>query len=478
MRIPNWKVLVLVAGALGNVHAQSLRSGGCSDLYGTAPAPAVQQSQDKLSDNEAVARVHLVGFGHHGHHGGHSCLFKRGGCSVGSCGAPVPYGLPAAGFYSAPLVANQPSTFYQAPTYFQAPGHYQGHGYEYSTPQQGGYYQAPGYSVLQGAAGVAVSGACAPSVSHVDNAVLNFGNTIQGGSGYGAVVVPTQQRSLIDCGPVTSYKVVLEPKYFTETREVPSTEYQNETRYRTRTVPRTVPIETQDYRTITTMVPRSETKTIEYTVLVPQTSEKSVDVVETVPVWNDVSEQYTVRVPTVVEVPEEYKVRVPQLVDQEFTYTVQVPQSQTETRMHTVTNAVPVTRTRTIQVLQPVTRTQTVTKDYGHWETYVEEVAVPAAVSGCTTGGAYSAAPVANYAVGHSGSSCGTGHGCGLLGRHHGCGLFRRGGCGASASSCGAGGCSAGGCCWCAAGGCFAGVALLVVVVRTRQLALDAAKLW
>ncbi len=131
---------------VGNVHAQSLRSGGCSDLYGTAPAPAVQPAQDKLSDNEAVSRVHLVGFGHHGHHGGHSCLFKRGGCSVGSCGAPVPYGLPAAGFYSAPLVANQQSTFYQAPTYFQAPGHHQGHGFEYSTVQHGGYYQAPGFT--------------------------------------------------------------------------------------------------------------------------------------------------------------------------------------------------------------------------------------------------------------------------------------------------------------------------------------------
>ncbi len=193
-------------------------------------------------------------------------------------------------------------------------------------------------------------------------------------------MVPTQQRSLIDCGPVTSYKVVLEPKYFTETREVPSTEYQNETRYRTRTVPRTVPVETQDYRTITTLVPRSETKTIEYTVLVPQTSEKSVDVVETVQFG------MTFLSSTQSEFQRLSKCQrntgaCSQLVDQEFTYTVQVPQSQTETRIHTVTNAVPVTRTRTIQVLQPVTRTQTVTKDYGHWETYVEEVAVPSAAS-------------------------------------------------------------------------------------------------
>ncbi len=44
--------------------------------------------------------------------------------------------------------------------------------------------------------------------------------------------------------------------------------------------------------------------------------------------------------------------------------------------MQTVTNAVPVSKTRTVQTYQPVTRTQTVTKDYGHWEDRVEEVAV------------------------------------------------------------------------------------------------------
>ncbi len=286
----------------------------------------------------------------------------------------------------------------------------------------------------------------------------------------GAVIVQTEQRSLMDCGPVNSYKVVLEPKYFTETRAVSSTEYQTETRYRTRIIPRTVPVETQDYKTITVMVPRSETKTIEYTVLVPKTSEKTVEVVDTVPVWTEVAEQYTVKVPTVVDVPEEYKVKVAQLVDQEFTYTVQVPQALTETRLQSVTNAVPVTRTRTVQTLTPVTRMQSVTKDYGHWEDRVEEVTVSTPVPAGNYSAPACSAPVYSSPVGYSAPSCGQAAGVGQCSTHagagHGCRLFRRGGCGTSCglgSHCGCGrgaGCGAGtGCGASASSGCGSQVA-------------------
>jgi len=311
------------------------------------------------------------------------------------------FGAPTLAYQQAPAV-----NYFTAPTAqcYQAPD-----------------YQAPGYQNSGAAASTAGCGTCG-------NAVVAYGNTIQSNvGGYGAVVVPTEQRTLMDIGPINSYKVVLEPKYFTETRAVSTTEYQNEVRYRTRVVARTVPVETQDYKTITVMGPRSETKTVEYTVLVPQTSEKTVEIVDTIPVWTEVAEQYTVKVPTVVDVPEEYKVRVPQLADQEFTYTVQVPQTLTETRMHSVTNAIPVTKTRTVQTYQPVTRMQTVTKDYGHWEDRIEEVVVAApavsydsaaysAPAECAAPAVYGA-PAPVYSNGG-----GVGYGCGNSGRG-GCGL-------------------------------------------------------
>lgn len=431
MRRLNHFALLLLAGTFGQAHAQSLRSGGCSDLYGTSPA----QQVETVSATEKSSRVHLISTNLSAGGAVHPVgLFRKGGCSHGGCAAPMQFGAPAAAYYQAP-VAN----YYTAPAvqYYQGPAHQN--------------------------SGAPSSAGC----TSCGNAVVAYGNTIQSNAGgYGAVVVPTEQRTLIDIGPINSYKVVLEPKYFTETQAVCTTEYQNETRYRTRVVARTVPVETQDYKTITVMVPRSETKSVEYSVLVPQTSEKTVEVVDTVPVWTEVAEQYTVKVPTVVDVPEEYKVRVPQLVDQEFTYTVQVPQTLTEMRLQSVTNAIPVTKTRTVQTCQPVTRMQTVTKDYGHWEDRVEEVVVAApavsydagayaAPAACAAPAVY-AAPAPAYSGGN-GVGCGSGHagrcGCGLGGgRHHGCGLFRRGGCGASAASCGTG-CGSGSC-GSVAGGC------------------------
>jgi hypothetical protein len=288
------------------------------------------------------------------------------------------------------------------------------------------------------------------------------------GSTTGQTVVEAQQQELFDCGPVTTYRVVMEPKYITESRPVQVTEYRDEVRTRTRVVSRQVPVEVQDYRTITVMVPTAETKTIEYTVLVPQQNEKSVEVVESVPVWNEVTEEYTVRVPKVVDVPEEYSVRVPQLRSEEFTYTAYVPQAQTQTKIHTFTNAVPVTKTRTVQVCRPVTRTQTVTKDYGHWEVRVEEVAAasvpaitysapaaswsaPVTYSGVSMGGC---GTTATYRSGASVGSCGSCGGCGQVyaTRAHGCRIARRcgscGGCGLRAH----GGTGCGGSCGSASG--------------------------
>ncbi|MCA9192224.1 MAG: hypothetical protein KDB03_10690 [Planctomycetales bacterium] len=278
-----------------------------------------------------------------------------------------------------------------------------------------------------------------------------------------AVTTVAPSMELADCGPVQSYKVVMEPEYFTETKVEYATEYQDEVRYRTNQVARQVPVEVQDYRTTTVMVDKTETKTVEYSVLVPQTSEKTVDVTETVPVWNEVSENYTVRVPHVVDVPEEYTVRVPQLNEEQFSYTVQIPQSQTISRTQLVTNSVPVVKTRTVQVSRPVTRMQTVTKDYGHWEVRVEEVA--GSMQTCQPAATYSGQVVSGgcgsvgggcgaVGVGCSGSAggcssyagqCGSCGGCGRIRSYRG-GCFTNsacrscGGCGVVSSGCGQGG--------------------------------------
>lgn len=250
-------------------------------------------------------------------------------------------------------------------------------------------------------------------------------------------IVTAPETELVDCGPVESFKVVMVPDYITQTDYQPVTTYKQEIRQRTRVIPRKVPVEVEDYRTKTVMIPKTETKTVEYTVLVPQRQEKTVEIVETVPVWNEVAENYTVRVPTVVEVSEDYTVQVAQLRDEQFTYTVYVPQAQTITKMQTVTNAVPVTKTRTIQVSRPVTRTQTVTKDYGRWEVRVEEVAAPA-VSYAAPAVSYSAAPSPVYASGGCGVGSSSCSGCGGCGQTY---TTTASGCVASSTCGGCGGC-------------------------------------
>ncbi len=251
-----------------------------------------------------------------------------------------------------------------------------------------------------------------------------------------AISAATIQRTdLLDCGPVASYQVVMQTEYVAEKQFVPFTEYRDEVRYRTKTVSRQVPVEVKDYRTRTVLIPKTETKTVDYNVLVPQQQEKVVQVTESVPVWNEVQETFTVKVPNLVDVTEEFKVRVPQLRDETFTYTVQVPQTQTQQKIQRVTNAVPVTKTRTVQISRPVTKTQMVTRDLGHWELRVEEVASsvgcgatssPAiSIGGCGTGTTYVSNGCGTVQPTYSYSSCGrqaVSSPCGGCGRKSACG--------------------------------------------------------
>lgn len=177
------------------------------------------------------------------------------------------------------------------------------------------------------------------------------------------------------CEPITGYRTVMESTFVTETQYINTTEVRQETRQRVRQVTKSVPVTYEDYRIKSVAVPRTETKTVEYSVLVPEQSTKTVSVKVSVPEWSDVTDTYKVKVPILSEVQETYQVKVPRLRDETFTYTVYVPQTESVTKMQTVTNAVPVVKTRTVQRTIPKYTTQTVTKDYGHWETVVEEVA-------------------------------------------------------------------------------------------------------
>ncbi len=269
--------------------------------------------------------------------------------------------------------------------------------------------------------------------------------------------VPTMQMQSsvavgpqIVCEPVTGYRTVMESTFVTETQYVTAMETKQETRTRVKQVSKTVPVTVEDFRTKVTMVPTTETKTIEYSVLVPEQSTKTVDVTVSVPVWNEVSENYTVKVPVISDIQETYNVNVPRLKDETFTYNVFVPQTETVTKMQTVTNVVPVVKTKTVQRTVPSYSTQSVTKDYGHWETVVEEVA------GSSYGAAQvvqaapmmtCAAPAASYSTGCgntamttvvSGGGCGNGifasqsRGCGHRAKACGC-AKRSGNCGCSA---------------------------------------------
>lgn len=365
----------------------------------------------------------------------HHHRLRQGGCSDPCQTASAWGGVGYNSAYSVGGYAGYGACNVGAPAYASgAPAYgYSAPAYGYSAPAYG--YSAPAYSQCAPVA----SAPYAPSYAQAYSAPANT-----------APYAPTYQMpASVDLGPMTMYKVVLEPQVTTESRIVNSTEYRDEQRTRARVVQRTQPVQFEDYRTRTVMVPKTETKTIEYSVLVPHTSEKTVEVVESVPVWKEVQQNYTVKVPVLTDVQEEYEVRVAQLQDQEFTYTVYVPHAETQTRMQTVTNAVPVTKSRTVTVNVPVARTQTVTKDYGHWETRMEEVTVQSSVgysSNVDAGYAPAAASCGVSSVGYGMGGCspsvsvgaGTGrHHCHIIGKllhHHrgraACGNCGGGGCG------------------------------------------------
>ena len=259
-----------------------------------------------------------------------------------------------------------------------------------------------------------------PSQTYSTGVVYSSGPSVMGGS---VVTSSVPARETI-CEPVVGYRVVMKPTYVTESRMVNVTESQPETRFRTKTVYKTVPVTEEMYRTKVVNVPKTDTKTITYSVLVPVKEEKQVEVTESVPQWSEIPEEYTVRVPTLVDVPETYTVKVPKLVDETFTYTVNVPQAVTTQKTRTVVNAVPVTKSRTIEVAVPKTTMQTVTKDYGHWEEQVVEVAAaPVASTVAYVGGCGSVSSVSSACGGSCGRrSCGCGSCGGCVSKCGGCG--------------------------------------------------------
>lgn len=319
-------------------------------------------------------------------------------------------------------------------------------------------------AMLLASAGISQAGNCVPCGGCSDpcaGAPAGCGNVVVAGAGcasggcFGAGAAGAMDGAIVNsnlggvaeqlCKPIKGYKVVMEPKYVTESRPVTVWKTRNETRYRTKKVYKTVPVTETKYRSKTIMVPRTETKTVKYSQLVPVKSEKTIELTESVPVWSEVAEEYTVRVPELIEVADTYTVKVPQLQEETFTYTVNVPHTVSEKKIHLAVNAVPVTKTRTIQVCVPTTTMQSVTKDYGHWEEQLVEVPAGSAGAGAST-------------ISYGTRRVSTGR-TGLLGR-----LFGGGGstryvstCAPACSACGT---SCGGSCGASAGGCGGAVAM------------------
>jgi hypothetical protein len=134
--------------------------------------------------------------------------------------------------------------------------------------------------------------------------------------------------------PVYVEKTIMVPTYVEESRTVKQTVYETETRIKTVTVKKCVPVQEERTRTYTVMVPEKKTKTINYTARKP--------------VWMAVSKKYTVRVPV--------------WSNKDVTYTVMVPTKEQRQG------------TRAVSKRLPVTKTQTVKRDKGGYETHVVEV--------------------------------------------------------------------------------------------------------
>ena len=167
------------------------------------------------------------------------------------------------------------------------------------------------------------------------------------------------------------------PEWGTETRIVNATEYRTESRDRTITVNRQVAETQQRTQTYTVMVPQTRTRTVSYTVSKPVYETQSVNYTVNVPVWNDVAKEYTVQVPYTENIERSYTVSVPVWSDVEKSYTVMVPHTETRQATRTVCRRVAETSTRTV------------TRDQGHWETQMVEVACNGGSSsygGCGSG--------------------------------------------------------------------------------------------
>ena len=106
-----------------------------------------------------------------------------------------------------------------------------------------------------------------------------------------------------------------------------------------------------------------ETRTVKCVEYRPETREKSITVMRTVPVQREVERRYTVLVPQIETDTVTYTVAVPVWEDKEVEYTVLVPRKDVREGVRKVRRTVPVTETRTV------------VKDQGHWEE--QEVTVP-----------------------------------------------------------------------------------------------------
>src|SRR5262245_6717095 len=216
------------------------------------------------------------------------------------------------------------------------------------------------------------SGCSDPNVSYTYYKPVTYAR-----AGASPAVAHTVQRPISqDCltGSWTELQVVLEPTYTTEKRTVCLTSYKDEQRTRVVSGFKTIPITEERVRVNTVMVPRTESKIIEYNNPVAMQTEEQKSYRIKVPVWTDQEETYLVKVPVLREVEETYTVKVPVLRDIQFTYTVNVPQPVTRSGTRTVSNVVPVVKTQTVNFCVPVTKTSTTSVDRGHWENQVQEV--------------------------------------------------------------------------------------------------------
>ena len=85
--------------------------------------------------------------------------------------------------------------------------------------------------------------------------------TVAGGAAADGAALGCAPSGEVLCHSVKGYKIVMEPQYVTESRAICVQETRNETRYRTKTVYRSVPVVETKYRSKVVNVPTTEVKT-------------------------------------------------------------------------------------------------------------------------------------------------------------------------------------------------------------------------